>query len=254
MKNTLAMVNPVSCEVTQVVASHVELDRSESESILDEEDFITSEENKQGQKLPVYVDSKLPKDDIDPHKVRKVKLLYHSGNAMVTGSDWIAHALVLAGQALARGITSGGQMLQDKIEPNPTPIRLSQGEKKALEVFYKTTHTATQVAAGLVDMAVNSALSGLNAMVYKDQQLQEQQPVQNASRHFGISALQAAVKVVGGAASAASMVLVSSRDSIVQMIHKKYGTDAGFVAEKTIEVFQEELFLMVQVEYRPLLV
>lgn len=55
MKYTLAMINPVSCEVTQVVADNVHLDRSHEESILNEEDFITSQEEKQGQKLPVYV-------------------------------------------------------------------------------------------------------------------------------------------------------------------------------------------------------
>jgi hypothetical protein len=55
MKNTLAMINPVSCEVTQVVADNVQLDRSDEESILNEEDFISSQEEKRGQKLPVYV-------------------------------------------------------------------------------------------------------------------------------------------------------------------------------------------------------
>lgn len=125
MKNTLAMVNPVSCQVTQVVADNVQLDRTESESILDEEDFISSHEDEKGQKLPVYINksssqvsypcaasykrwvltSAIQQESLDPSKVRKVRLLYQSGNAMVTGSDWIAHALVLTGQALAQGIS-----------------------------------------------------------------------------------------------------------------------------------------------------
>lgn len=234
MKNTLAMVNPVSCQVTQVVADNVQLDRTESESILDEEDFISSHEDEKGQKLPVYINKSNTQEPLDPSKVRKVKLLYQSGNAMVTGSDWIAHALVLTGQALAQGISSGGKMLQDKIEPNKEPIKLSEQERRVFEVAYNTTSTATSMAAGLVDMAVSTAVSKINELVYADQQMQAREPVENASRHFGISALQAAVKIVGGVASAASMVLVSSRDSIIQMVHKKYGTDAGYMAEKTI--------------------
>ncbi|KAF1806792.1 senescence-associated protein-domain-containing protein [Mucor lusitanicus] len=234
MKNTLAMVNPVSCQVTQVVADNVQLDRTESESILDEEDFISSHEDEKGQKLPVYINKSSSQEPLDPSKVRKVRLLYQSGNAMVTGSDWIAHALVLTGQALAQGIASGGKMLEDKIEPNKEPIKLSQQERRVFEVAYNTTTTATNMAAGLVDMAVSTAVSKINELVYDDQQMQAREPVENASRHFGISALQAAVKIVGGVASAASMVLVSSRDSIIQMIHKKYGTDAGYMAEKTI--------------------
>ncbi|CAO3610850.1 unnamed protein product [Mucor fragilis] len=234
MKNTLAMVNPVSCQVTQVVADNVQLDRTESESILDEEDFISSHEDEKGQKLPVYINKSSSQESLDPSKVRKVRLLYQSGNAMVTGSDWIAHALVLTGQALAQGISSGGKMLEDKIEPNKEPMKLSEQERRVFEVAYNTTSTATSMAAGLVDMALTTAVGKINEMVYDDQQMQAREPVENASRHFGISALQAVVKIVGGVASAASLVLVSSRDSIIQMIHKKYGTDAGYMAEKTI--------------------
>ncbi|OBZ90466.1 Spartin [Choanephora cucurbitarum] len=234
MKNTLAMVNPVSCEVTQVVASDVELERSKLESMLNEDDFITTQEAKQRQKLPVYVDTTTPKEPVNPHDIRKVKLLYHSSNAMVTGSDWIAQAILFGGQALSQSITNGSKRIQDKIEPNANPVQLSDRDRKAFEVFYNTTHKASQVAAGLVDMAVTTALSGMNNLVQKDRQLQSEQPLQNASKHFGISALQAAVKVVGGVASAASMVIGTTSNSLVGMIDKKYGPDAGFMAAKTL--------------------
>lgn len=125
-------------------------------------------------------------------------------------------------------------MVEDKIEPTSNPVQLSNQERKVFDVVYNTTSTATSMASGLVDMAVSTAVSNINAMVYKDQQMQAREPVQNASRHFGISALQAAVKIAGGIASAASMVLATSRDSVVQMIHKKYGNDAGYMAQKTI--------------------
>lgn len=55
MKNTLALVNPVSCEVTKVVADNVRLDRSDGESLLNEDDFISHQEAERGQKLPVYI-------------------------------------------------------------------------------------------------------------------------------------------------------------------------------------------------------
>lgn len=153
---------------------------------------------------------------------------------MVTGSDWLAHAIVLTGQALAKGISNGGKMLEDKIEPNKTPVTLSDNDRRIFEAVYNTTSTATSFAAGLVDRAVSSAISGINSMVYKDEMMQAREPAQNASRHLGVSALQAALKIVGGVASAASLILESSRDSLVQMIHKKYGPDVGYMAEKTI--------------------
>ncbi|KAI7903730.1 senescence-associated protein-domain-containing protein [Cokeromyces recurvatus] len=239
MKNTLAMVDPVSCKMTQVVANNVQLDLTESQDILDEEDFITSHENKQGQKLPVYIQETTMNvviiiETVDPSQVKKVKLLYQSGDAMVTGSDWIAHAIVLAGQALAKGITSGSKIIEKKIEPAKTPVRLNDQEKRILEIVYNTTSTATQMTANLVDKAVSTALSGINSIVYQEQiEETNKEPIQNASRHFGMSALQAAVKIIGGVASAASVVLTSSRDSLVQMIHKKYG-DVGYMAGKTL--------------------
>jgi hypothetical protein len=125
-------------------------------------------------------------------------------------------------------------MIEDKIEVSEKPMKLSDQGRRVFEVVYNTTSTVTNMAAGFVDMAVTTAVSNINSLVYNDAQMQAREPVQNASRHFGISALQATVKIVGGVASAASAVLVSSRDSIIQMVHKKYGSDAGYMAEKTI--------------------
>lgn len=131
---------------------------------------------------------------------------------------------------------SGSKMIEDKIEQTETPMKLSDQERRVFEVVYTTTSSVTHMAAGFVDMALSSAISGINSVVYKNENLQARDPVQNASRHIGISALQAAVKIVGGVASAASVVLGSSRDSIIQVVHKKFGEDAGYIAQRTIGV------------------
>lgn len=125
-------------------------------------------------------------------------------------------------------------MIESKIEQTKTPIKLSDQDRRVIEAVYSTTSSVTHMAAGFVDMAISSAISGINSVVYKNEKLQARDPVQNASRHVGISALQAAVKIVGGVASAASVVLESSRDSIIQVVHKKYGDDAGYIAQRTI--------------------
>lgn len=125
-------------------------------------------------------------------------------------------------------------MLEEKIVPSEEPMKLSDQERRAFEMVYNTTSSVTQMASGLVDKAVSSAVSGINSMVYNDNEMKTREPVENATRHFGISALQAAVKIVGGVASAASAVLGSSRDSLIQVVHKKYGQDAGYIAQRTI--------------------
>lgn len=75
MKNTLAMIDPVSCQVTQVVADNVRLDRSDDDSILNEEDFISSQEAVTGQKLPVYVQH--PSMKVLPCLLRTVFKLFY---------------------------------------------------------------------------------------------------------------------------------------------------------------------------------
>ncbi|ORZ24213.1 hypothetical protein BCR42DRAFT_402457 [Absidia repens] len=51
---------------------------------------------------------------------------------------------------------------------------------------------------------------------------------------LGHSALQAATRVMEGSAAAASTVLSASRQTLVQVIEKKYGADAGYMAGKII--------------------
>lgn len=74
MKNTLAMINPVSCEVTQVVADNVQLDRTDAESVLNEDDFITTHEEERGEKLPVYVGGSTLEVRVNKLHVFQIKL------------------------------------------------------------------------------------------------------------------------------------------------------------------------------------
>lgn len=70
------------------------------------------------------------------------------------------------------------------------------------------------------------------------QSLTDTPPTQDAaaraSRHLGVSALQAAGRILEGAATAAGTVLTTSRDSFVHLIYKKYGQDAGYLAERAM--------------------
>ncbi|KAI8990277.1 senescence-associated protein-domain-containing protein [Pilobolus umbonatus] len=233
MRHTLATVNPVSGKVTKVVANNVHLDREDEEGLLDEQDFMSSLDNEEGHKLPVYMDQNAT-GNTDPSDIRKVRLLYNSGNALIAGSDWIAQALIFAGKSLARGISSGTQAIDSRLEPNQEPVKLSDEEKRIIEAVYNTTSTVTHLTSGLVDKAVSVAVSGINSMAYDSREMGAREPVENASRHLGVSALQAAVRIVSGAATAATAILASSRDSVVKIVHKKYGEDAKFIAERTL--------------------
>lgn len=70
--------------------------------------------------------------------------------------------------------------------------------------------------------------------MYSDTQMHQRDPVQNATRHLGVSLFHAAHNVVAGLAMATGTVLASSRDGVVDMIYKRYGQDAGYLAEKAM--------------------
>ena len=70
--------------------------------------------------------------------------------------------------------------------------------------------------------------------MYSDAQMYQRDPVQNATRHLGVSLFHAAHNVVAGLAMATGTVLASSRDGVVDMIYKRYGQDAGYLAEKAM--------------------
>lgn len=87
-------------------------------------------------------------------------------------------------------------------------------------------------AGSLIGKAAAVAASGINYL-YNDNQLQRD-PVQNAKRHLGVSMFYAAHNVVAGLAMAAGSILASSRDGVVDLVYRKYGPDAGYLAEKAL--------------------
>jgi hypothetical protein len=123
MRNTLAMVNPSSYQVTHVIAENVYLDRSNNNSeagkgamnqnvdnaddddnihsVLADDDFIATRENYYGQKLPVTMDDSVFKDGLE---LRKVRLMYQTSHCIDVGSDWLARGLVNAGDSIANYI------------------------------------------------------------------------------------------------------------------------------------------------------
>ncbi|KAL0075668.1 senescence-associated protein-domain-containing protein [Phycomyces blakesleeanus] len=224
MRNTLAMMSPVSCQVTQVVANDIHLDANDQNAGT-LEDPVAAEEAKIGQKLPVTVD----RFDI------QVKLLHQSSSAIVTGSGWLASALVFAGNTLAKGIQSGSEMIEKRVEPSQNPVRLSEGERQVLDSIADTTNLVCKTGVSLMDKAVSATVNGIsNLCESTEQQQRSRDPVAQAGRSFGISALRAAATVLGGVATAASAVIGSSRDGIVHIVHRKYGEDAGYVAQRTM--------------------
>ncbi|KAI9012670.1 senescence-associated protein-domain-containing protein [Phycomyces nitens] len=232
MRNTLAMISP-SCQVTQVVANNVHLDANDQNAGT-REDPVAAEEEKMGQKLPVTVDRFDIPGDHDPAKIEKVRLLRQSGSAIVTGSGWLANALVFAGNTLAKGIQSGSEMIEKRVEPTQTPMRLSEGERQVLDSIANTTNMVCKTGVSLMDKAVSATVSGISTLCENSEQQRTRDPVAHAGRSFGISALKAAANVLGGVATAASVVIGSSRDGIVHIVHRKYGEDAGYVAQRTM--------------------
>ncbi|CDS06187.1 hypothetical protein LRAMOSA08715 [Lichtheimia ramosa] len=212
LRNALAMMNPISCKVTEVIARNVVLEEQENDD----------------PKRPVFMENA----DFSPGS-RKVKLMYRTGDALVAGSDWLAYSIIVAGRALARGIQVQSKKVSSTIEPAEKPLRLSQTDRQYIDTFYNVNRTLLKGAGDLISKATAAAASGINTM-YSDTQMHQRDPVQNATRHLGVSLFHAAHNVVAGLAMATGTVLASSRDGVVDMIYKRYGQDAGYLAEKAM--------------------
>ncbi|KAG1472334.1 hypothetical protein G6F56_001595 [Rhizopus delemar] len=165
---------------------------------LDYEDFIESQE-----KVPVYV-----------HSTDHVRFV--SGDTLKTGSDWMASALVFTGQTLAQGISSGSRMIQEKIAPSPTPFHLSEQDKQILDIVHRTTHNLSDATT----QALQNFFKGFQ--------------IPQPTTHLGWSTFWATATLLDGLRTATGIVLASSRQGITQLVQKKYGSDAGYLAEKTM--------------------
>ncbi|KAI8138111.1 hypothetical protein BJV82DRAFT_322029 [Fennellomyces sp. T-0311] len=151
---------------------------------------------------------------------------------MVTGSDWLAQSFVLAGQSLARGIQIQTKRMNDSIEPVENTIHLTPVDRQYVETFCSVNRSIMKGAGNLISKATSAAASSINYL-YSNSELQRD-PMTNATRHLGVSLFHAAHNVVAGLSMATGAVLASSRDGIVDMVYKKYGQDAGYLAEKAL--------------------
>ncbi|CAO3588130.1 unnamed protein product [Absidia cylindrospora] len=244
IRNTLAMVNPSSYQVTHVIAENVYLDRNNNNnsgatdpnmgkddddidddenesSVLADDDFIATRENYYGQKLPVTMDDSVFKDGLE---LRKVRLIYQTSHCIDVGSDWLARGLVNAGDSIAGYIHSGSSSVEGSVgKTASTELVLSSKERQYFDLVYNFTSMAGNMAGQWFSKLVNLAAV---------KQATSDFHLPTPRTHLGNSALNAATRVVEGSVVAAGTVFSASRQGLIQVIEKKYGPDAGYMAEK----------------------
>ncbi|KAI8073162.1 hypothetical protein BC940DRAFT_290687 [Gongronella butleri] len=238
MRNTLAMMDPASCQITQVIAQNVHIDRSptdansEAESLNNDDDFITTRENYYGQKLPVTMDDNVFKDGLE---LRRVRLMNKTSHCMDVGSDWIARSLIRAGDSVASYIQTGTKSVEESVEPTGNQLILSTNERHYFDIIYGMAVMAGGAASRWISQLFNITTDRVND--YCGGQLRIPSP----RTQLGNAAMQAAGRIAEGTAIAAGTVYAASRDSFVDVIRKKYGHDAGYVAEKMLGKQQSTL-------------
>ncbi|ORX50464.1 hypothetical protein DM01DRAFT_1337640 [Hesseltinella vesiculosa] len=235
IRNTLAMMDPASCQITQVIAENVYMDppdaNSEGEQVSNDDDFITTRENYYGQKLPVTMDDNVFKDGLE---LRKVRLIYKTSKCMDVGSDWIARGLVRAGDTIANYIQTGTKSVQETVEPANNQIVLSSKERYYIDVFYGMATMAGGLAARWFGQLFNTTSDHVNEFCGGSFHIPSPQT------QLGNAAVQAAGRIMEGTVIAAGTVYAASRDSLIDVIGQKYGHDASYLAEKLLGRHREE--------------
>ncbi|KAI9312176.1 hypothetical protein BX666DRAFT_860115 [Dichotomocladium elegans] len=207
------MMNPITCKVNEVIARNVFLECEKGDD----------------PKQPVFMETA----DFRPGQ-RKVRILYDTGNALIAGSDWVAYTMIMAGRTLARHIQSQARNYSNTVEPAEKTLRLSQTDRSYIETFFNVNRSLIKGAGDLLGKATAAAASGIHTLCADTQLQDDNDPVQSAKRHLGVSVLHAAQNVLAGLTMATGSVLGSSRDSAIEIIYKKFGEDAGFLAEQAV--------------------
>jgi hypothetical protein len=102
------------------------------------------------------------------------------------------------------------------------------------------THPSSGTAKAL-DRAISATMKGVHTLYEHtkepedDKSLQKNEPPSDAKR-LGQSALKAIATVLHGTGIAAGAVGDSARIALVDLIRRKYGPDAGYVAARTLHV------------------
>ncbi|KAH8556999.1 senescence-associated protein-domain-containing protein [Umbelopsis sp. PMI_123] len=245
MRNTLALVDPSNGQVTRVVAENVEMDVNEvpESSELKSNDELAEEwDQRIGKRAPVIIQGSQSNIIEDPDKIHTVVLMNKAGDALVTGSGWIANNMIKGGNALARKIQNGTRELETSITPAENPVVISEDTRIALEKFGTATGKFTSAASRTFDRAVAAAIKGVNLLYEqaKDPEREENPEIITTpsepkdAQKLGQSALKAIGTVLSGTGAAAGTVSASARSAIVDLIRKKYGEDAGYVAARTL--------------------
>ncbi|KAL0094930.1 hypothetical protein J3Q64DRAFT_1829379 [Phycomyces blakesleeanus] len=223
IRNALVMIDAESCKLTQVIAKDIYLQGprpEDSQAIIDEKMI--------DKKLPMVVQrmDEIQTIGIDPLSKARVRTMYRTGDALVTGSNWLASALIYAGKTVAREIESRTTQIETTAEPSNTALNMGDNERYCLDVIHQGTGIVQKATASWLSSAFSATISGISNM-YTDESLASSDPVQSASRHLGISTLHAATAIASGAAIAAGTILASSGKGVVQVIKKKYVLPRG---------------------------
>ncbi|KAI9306455.1 hypothetical protein BJ944DRAFT_229482 [Cunninghamella echinulata] len=234
IKNTLVMMNPNSCQITQVIADNVYLGKEHNGIIHDDndddmlsdladDDFITTRENYYGQKLPVSMDESVFKDGLE---LRRVRLINQTSHCMDVSSDWVARGLIRAGDTIAGYIQSGSSSVKSKVEPSDMQLVLSRNERHYLNFFYNITTVIGSMTGRWISRLFSMTSTNIQQYCKTDFR------IPTPESKLGNSALQAASRIMEGTTIATKTVFSATRESLIQVVQKKYGHDAGFLIEK----------------------
>ncbi|KAI8376144.1 uncharacterized protein BYT42DRAFT_573574 [Radiomyces spectabilis] len=224
LRNTLVMMNTATYKVTQIIAKNVDIDvgkqLDEWQSDDGEEHIINESEEKANEKLPVYVDEQFyaSSSHIPLDYRYRVRLLREGRKKepVMSASDWAVHGLMMVSQALAKGIQSGTRKIEQGIEPASSPLVLSDTSRRYIDLAYNV--------ASFVKRAAENSLEGIWGSRSMDERTASPSPYTQSTT----------TKILRGAAFAASTIAGTSRESLIQLMHKKYGQGAKYLLEKAL--------------------
>ncbi|RUS17349.1 senescence-associated protein-domain-containing protein [Endogone sp. FLAS-F59071] len=237
IRNTLALVDPESGELMELVAEDVLLKDIDEESVAARDDlavgssFLPAKIKEEGGKAPIVIDEEqvqLMREQRDRRQADRVRYMHTASEAIVTSSGWMADGLVKGATILAKGIQSGSKMIEQRIPATRTPVRLSDETKARLATAKRVSGTVYQTSTNVIDTAVNAAITTASKLLPHDITHPDTHSPTDASAvaQLGLATLYAAANIINGLGTTAAILGTSARDGMMGIIGRAYGEDA----------------------------
>jgi len=160
--------------------------------------------------------------------------------------QWVSHGILVGADFLSKRITSSAEKFKDLIEPSENPTQVPETIKNTLRIAKQITPHVVELSGMFVN-TVHTVVKGVGYLA-ADQIKNKIQTKHNvdfndprivAAKNLGKVSAHAIVSIWNSLEEAGMTLLNSTGKAVVNIVHHKYGEEAGKVTQDGFAVAQD---------------